>query len=255
MLSSVQSALVVILAVAASLLLVALLNRLWPSDHRKLLNDVTGWQLGVLGTTYGVILGFMLYTVWEGFSAAQIDANLEATSMLNVYRIAAGLPSPQRQAMQDLARKYESVVVEVEWPAMQHQVEDRSAGVVLDQMWKVLTTVNLDSMSVGNSVDHLQYAMSNLAERRNLRDHQRTNQLPAMLWLLLILGGVATIISSCILGNDKNWLHYCQVGALTFVIITALAAIADLARPYQGAVAVEPSAFVRALQWMQSPTQ
>ena len=73
MLSSVQSTLVVILAVAASLLLVALLNRLWPSDNRKLLNDVTGWQLGVLGTTYGVILGFMLYTVWQGFSAAQIE--------------------------------------------------------------------------------------------------------------------------------------------------------------------------------------
>jgi len=50
MLSSVQSALVVILAVAASLWLVALLNRLWPSDNRKLLNDVTGWQLGVLAT-------------------------------------------------------------------------------------------------------------------------------------------------------------------------------------------------------------
>jgi hypothetical protein len=254
-LSSVQSALVIILAVAASLLLVALLNRLWPSDHRKLLNDVTGWQMGVLGTTYGVILGFMLYTVWEGFNAAQIDANLEATSMLNVYRLAEGLPSPQRQAMQDLARKYESVVVEEEWPAMERQMEDRSGSVVLGQMWKVLATVNLDSAIVGNSVDHLQYAMSNLSERRNMRDHQRTNQLPGMLWLLLILGGVATIISSCILGNDKNWLHYCQVGALTFVIITALAAVADLARPYQGAVAVEPSAFTRALQSMQSPTQ
>ena len=255
MLSSVQSALVVILAVAASLLLVALLNRLWPSDNRKLLNDVTGWQLGVLGTTYGVILGFMLYTVWQGFSAAQIDANLEATSMLNVYRLAEALPPPQRQAMQDLARKYEAAVVEEEWPAMARQTEDRAAAVVLGKMWKVLAAVNLDSTTTGNSVDHIQYAMSDLAERRNMRDHQRTNQLPGLLWLLLVLGGAATIVSSCILGNDKRWLHYCQVGALTFVIITALAGIADLARPYQGAVAVEPSAFIRALQSMQEPTQ
>jgi hypothetical protein len=255
MLSSVQSTLVVILAVAASLLLVALLNRLWPSDNRKLLNDVTGWQLGVLGTTYGVILGFMLYTVWQGFSAAQIDANLEATSMLNVYRLAEGLPPPQRQAMQNLARKYEAAVVEEEWPAMQRQTEDRAAAVVLGEMWKVLAAVDLDSTVTGNSVDHIQYAMSDLAERRNMRDHQRTNQLPGLLWLLLVIGGVATIVSSCILGNDKRWLHYCQVGALTFVIITALAGIADLARPYQGAVAVEPSAFIRALKSMQSPTQ
>jgi hypothetical protein len=255
MLSSLQSTLVVILAVAASLLLVALLNRYWPSDNRKLLNDVTGWQLGVLGTTYGVILGFMLYTVWQGFSAAQIDANLEATSMLNVYRLAEGLPSPQRQAIQNLARKYETAVVEEEWPAMERQTEDRAAVAVLDEMWKALAAVNLDSTNTGNSVDHIQYAMSDLAERRNMRDHQRTNQLPGLLWLLLVLGAVATIVSSCILGNDKRWLHYCQVGALTFVIITALAAVADLARPYQGAVAVEPSAFIRALQSMHSPTQ
>ena len=253
MLSSVQSALVIILSVVSALLLVALLNRLWPIDSRKLLNDVTGWQLGVLGTTYGVILGFMLYTVWEGFRAAQIDANLEATSMLNVYRLADGLPSPQRETMQDLARRYEVVVVEQEWPAMQHQIEDRAASVVLGNMWRVLASVKIDSISTGNSVDHIQYAMSNLAERRNMRDQQRTNQLPGLLWLLLVLGGAATIVSSCILGNDKKWLHYCQVGALTFVIVTALAGIADLARPYEGAVAVEPSAFVRAVQGMTPP--
>ena len=255
MLSSVQSALVIIFSVVSALLLVALLNRLWPIDSRKLLNDVTGWQLGVLGTTYGVILGFMLYTVWEGFRAAQIDANLEATSMLNVYRLAEGLPSPQRETMQDLARRYEVVVVEQEWPAMQHQIEDRAASVVLGSMWRVLASVKIDSISTGNSVDHIQYAMSNLAERRNMRDQQRTNQLPGLLWLLLVLGGGATIVSSCILGNDKKWLHYCQVGALTFVIVTALAGIADLARPYEGAVAVEPSAFVRAVQAMKPPPE
>jgi Protein of unknown function (DUF4239) len=254
MLSSFQSAVVIVLSVAGALLLVVLLNRLWPIDHRKLLNDVTGWQLGVLGTTYGVILGFMLYTVWEGFRAAQIDANLEATSMLNVYRLAEGLPSPQQEAMRDLAKKYEAAVVNQEWPAMQRQQEDRAASVVLGKMWRVLASVKVESMAIANSVDHIQYAMSNLAERRNMRDQQRTNQLPGLLWLLLVLGGLATIVSSCILGNDKKWLHYCQVGALTFVIITSLAAIADLARPYQGAVAVEPSAFVHALESMERPS-
>src|SRR5258708_28987828 len=118
MLSYAQSSLLVIAAMMMSVVIVALLNRAWPISSRKVVNDVTGWQLGVLGTTYGVILGFMLFTVWGGFRAAQIDANLEATSMLNVYRLAAGLPSPQRQEIRDLARMYESVVVAVEWPAL-----------------------------------------------------------------------------------------------------------------------------------------
>jgi hypothetical protein len=253
MLNSFQSAFVIVASVASALFLVAVLNRLWPSDNRKLLNDVTGWQLGVLGTTYGVILGFMLYTAWEGFRAAQSDANLEATAMLNVYRLSSGLPAAEKAAIQELARKYERVVVNQEWPAMQRQTEDFAASLVLTRMWDVLGATKTESVLESNSIDHIQYAMSNLAERRNMRDEQRSNGVPALLWALLVLGGGATIVSSCILGNDKKWLHYCQVGALTFLIVTTLCAIADLARPYEGAVAVQPSAFIRALEIMQMP--
>lgn len=252
MLSYTQTSIVICLSVAGALLLVTILNRLWPIQNRKLINDVTGWQLGVLGTTYGVILGFMLYTVWEGFRAAQVDADLEATSMLNVYRVAGGLPSPQKERIRELARRYESVVVNEEWPAMQHQQEARPATAVLGEMWQVLETAKPETAIVTNSIDHIQYAMSNLAERRNMRERQRSDQMPSLLWVLLVLGGGATIVSSCLLGNDKRWLHYCQVGALTFVVVTALSAIADLARPYEGAVAVQPTSFVLALKAIES---
>lgn len=135
---------------------------------------------------------------------------------------------------------------------MQRQKDDRAAAIVLNEMWQVLETATPDARIATNSIDHIQYAMSNLAERRNMRDRQRSNQMPSLLWVLLVLGGGATIISSCLLGNDKKWLHYCQVGALTFVVVTALTAVADLARPYEGSVAVQPSAFVQATEAMKA---
>ena len=135
---------------------------------------------------------------------------------------------------------------------MEHQQEDRAAAGVLRQMWEVLGSATPQTEPATNSVDHIQYAMSTLAERRNMRDLQRSNQIPTLLWLLLVIGGGATIVSSCLLGNDKKWLHYCQVGALTFVVVTTLATIADLARPYEGAVAIHPQAFVYALRSMDA---
>jgi hypothetical protein len=250
MLSYAQSSLLICLSIIAALLLVAALNSLWPTTSRKMINDVTAWQLGVLGTTYGVILGFMLYAVWEGFRAAQIEANLEAASMLNVYRLASSLPSPQRESVQELTRRYETVVVNEEWPAMAEQREDRAGVGVVNQMWAALGSVAPKTELETNSVDHIQYAMSTLAERRNMRDLQRSNQMPTLMWLLLVIGGGATIVSSCLLGNDTKWLHYCQVAALTFVVVTTLATIADLARPYEGAVAIHPQAFLYALKSM-----
>jgi hypothetical protein len=84
-----------------------------------------------------------------------------------------------------------------------------------------------------------------------LRQEQHENRLPGVLWMLLIVGGAMTVLSSCLLGNDKKWLHYCQVMALTFVVAVTLASIADLARPFEGAVAVQPIPLQRALVIMQ----
>jgi hypothetical protein len=247
MLSYGQSTFAVVLSIIAAMLVVALLNRFWPIENRKIINDVNAWQMGVLGTTYGVILGFMLLTVWTDFRTAEIDVALETASLVNIHRIAAGLPSPQREIMQELTVKYADAAVNQEWPAMQAQRESDAAGVVMRQMWQTLTATQVQTMAQIGSVDHLMSALSNLAERRRLREEQHENNLPRLLWILLIVGGAATVTSSCLLGNDKKWLHYCQVMALTFVVAVTLAAIADLARPFEGALAVAPTALQRSL--------
>jgi hypothetical protein len=248
-----QSSFFVLAMLAVSMFAVAVLNRVWPISHRKLVNDVTGWQLGILGTTYGVIIGFMLYTVWNDFHVAEINANLEASSLLRVSRIAAGLPSPEREAFHALGLKYAKAVIDKEWPAMQVQQDSHDSEIVIGEMWKVLNEVRSSGVNNVTSVDHLTNALSDLSERRNLREQELQVRLPVILWVLLIAGAVATIGSACVLGNDSKWLHYCQVLALTFVVSVTLAAIADLARPFEGAVCVTPIAFERAQAMMEEP--
>jgi hypothetical protein len=251
MLSYGQSTFAIVLSLVAAILLVAILNRLWPVENRKIINDVNAWQMGVLGTTYGVILGFMLFTVWTDFRAAEIDVALETASLLNIHHIAEGLPSPQRDDLRGLTVKYADAVVNQEWPAMQTQQENHAGEVVLHQMWQALIAAQAKTTIETSSVDHLTTAMTNLGERRRIREEQHENKLPTVLWVLLIVGGAAVVVSSCLLGNDKKWLHYGQVLALAFVVAVTLAAIADLARPFEGAVAVAPTPLQRALVIMQ----
>jgi hypothetical protein len=248
MLSYVESGLFVAAAMIGTIVIVALLNRAWPMPSRKLVNDVTGWQLGILGTTYGVILGFMLFTVWNDFRGAEVNANMEASALLTVSRIGEGLPSPEREAIHVLGLKYAETTINDDWPAMQAQQDGRASEQVAGEMWKVLAEMKSDGPDSG---DHLENALKDLSERRNLREEELRNRLPGILWLLLMAGAVATVGSSCLLGNDNEWLHYCQVLALTFVVSVALASIADLARPFEGAVSVSPVAFERALKLMQ----
>jgi hypothetical protein len=130
MLSYAQSGMLVVVAMLGSVFMVLVLNWVWPIPNRKLINDVTGWQLGILGTTYGVILGFMLYTVWIDFRAAEINATQEASSLLTVTRIASALPVEAREQFRTLGMKYADAVVNQEWPAMQRQEESRAGELV-----------------------------------------------------------------------------------------------------------------------------
>ena len=97
---------VIIMAVIGSLLFMAALNRVWPPEMRRIYNDLIGWQVSVLGTTYAVILGFMLYTVWTSYGEADLNVDSEANALVDVYRLADGIPEPHRTQLKTLARSY-----------------------------------------------------------------------------------------------------------------------------------------------------
>ena len=104
MLSLAQDALILIVTLGAALLFMVLLNRLWPGERRSVNNDLIGWQLTIIGTTYAVILGFMLYTVWTAYGEAQANVDLEANALRDLYRTADALPEPQRTQLKLDAR-------------------------------------------------------------------------------------------------------------------------------------------------------
>jgi hypothetical protein len=102
--------------VLGSVLFMLGLNRVWPWEKRHAHNDLIGWQLSILGTTYAVILGFMLYAVWTSFQEAELNAAWRQTRwwIFIVWR----MPGPQRTQLQTLARSYVDAVINQEWPQM-----------------------------------------------------------------------------------------------------------------------------------------
>src|SRR5271170_2875157 len=113
-----QNIIVVIVSMAASLLLMAGLNWLWPAKMRYSRDDQVGWQLSVLGITYAVILGFMFFAEWSAFTAAALNPDPEASALRNIFRLAEGLPPPQRSQLEMQTRAYAVAVLDEDWPAM-----------------------------------------------------------------------------------------------------------------------------------------
>jgi hypothetical protein len=251
MLNVTENIIVVLVTVAGSLFFLLLLNRIWPPGRRSPHNDLIGWQLSILGTTYAVILGFMLYTVWTNFGAADLNADLEANSLINVYRLAGGLPDPQRVQLQRLALSYADVTIERDWKQMADNQVPEASREINESMWKMLMSVKAASPTESTAEDHALSELSELAMHRRTRVLQSASRIPTVLWCVLIIGGAVTIGSACMFGAECTELHALQVFSFSLLISLVLVAIADIHRPFQGAVHVSSYAFRRAQENMK----
>jgi hypothetical protein len=251
MLTRAEDVVVIIVTVACSLLTMLAVNRYWPASQRKLHNDLIGWQLSVLGTTYAVIIGFMLYTVWSDYGAASANATQEASQVVKLHRLAAGLPEPQQTEMRNLAVAYTDAVLNQEWPLMAQGKVPTESDEISRRMWHTLVSLKGESYAQTNAVDHSLYELSTLMACRQMRQLQVTSKLPGILWSVLWIGGVLTLFSACMFAHESVLIHGLQVFAFALLIALALVAIGDIDRPFIGAVRVDNTAFKRALIDMQ----
>jgi hypothetical protein len=242
---------VLALTIAASMLFMAALNRVWPREKRQAHNDLIGWQLNIIGTTYAVILGFMLYTVWTDFGAANLNVDLEASALRNVYRLAEGLPEPQRVKLQLQAHAYAYAVINQDWPEMARGQTPEESHEINQAMWKTLMSVKLATPSEIVAEDHALSELSSLTEHRRTRLLQSRYQLPAIFWAVLLIGAFLTITSASMFGSANPRLHALQVFSFTLLITLVLLAIADVNLPFRGWVHVDNYAFIRAQENMK----
>ncbi|WP_158942999.1 DUF4239 domain-containing protein [Granulicella sp. S190] len=250
MLTRAENVVVLIVTMTCSMLFMLALNRLWPQEKRTLHNDLIGWQIGILGTTYAVILGFMLYTVWTNFGDATLNADLEANALRNVYRLAEGLPAPQRNLLEQQTRAYADAVIKRDWDEMYRSQIPEESHLINRDMWKTLMSVKAAAPSELTAEDHALSELSSLTEHRRTRILQSAYHLPTIFWAVLLVGGLVTILSASLFGSANPALHAFQVFCFTLLITLVLLAIADVNLPFRGWVHVSVYPFQRAQQNM-----
>lgn len=246
MIATYQSLLIVVGIVAGSLGFLILVQRIWPIEQRRAHNDLIGWHLTVLGTTYAVIIGFMLYAVWNNFELATANAEAEADCLVNIVRLAQRLPDAQREPIQVLASEYVNIMLNQEWPAMAQVKLSPASSDTFHKLWAVVTEGDIRGPMEQLGRDHIFTEISQMTEHRRLRQLQVYADLPRILWDVLIFGAVVTLVSACLFGSSDFKLHVVQVAALSLLVSLVLVAIADINGPFQGAVHITPVAFERA---------
>ena len=243
---------IIIACVGAALGFLFLVTRTSTAPSRKESNDFTGAVVAVIGTTYAVILAFTLSGVWSMFQQAQANEEQEANAVVNVFRIATQLQDANARQIQELCVRYVDNVVDREWSAMEKQQMMPEGDKMIDQFWKLVGQSQAHAQPDAIAAYQIMEELRGLTQCRRIRVMQSREHLPGILWAVLIAGGIITVAASCFFGVPNFRFHLLQVLVLTFLISLVLVAIADIDRPYQGVVKVEPEGFSFAMRTLHN---
>jgi hypothetical protein len=226
-------------------------QRLVPATSRQRHNDVAGFIYAALGVIYAVLLALVVIAVWEEYEAASETVEQEANALAEIAWLAHRLPEPEGTHIQELARPYAEEVSHKEWPLMEQgeaplmtQVEETPTG------WTLIDDIraSLQEVETRNPADEQLYAegldqVQRLADARRMRLVAAEEGIPAVLWSVLIFGGVAAIGFTYLFGLENTWAHRLMVVTLASVIGLVLFTIGAIEHPFSGGARIGPEAF------------
>ena len=206
-------------------------------------NDVAGFIYAVVGVVYAVLLGFTAIIVWEQFRHAQGGVEREANALADLYRDARVFPPEARDAVELHVRTYARLVVEKEWPAMAEGQSSDEAWTEYNQLWRTY-----HRFQPGDDNQRLWYAeslqrLNALADSRRDRLLSVRSSVPAVMWAVLIGGGVITIGFSFLFGTRDARAQAIMTAGLALMIGGVLLSIFALEQPFGGITRVDPEPF------------
>jgi len=246
--SIVYGVLVVCAVSAAAVAGLALVQRLVSSELRQQHNDVAGFVYAVLGVVYAVLLALVVIAVWEQYQRARATVESEANAVAEIAWLAHGLPDPDRQQLQEHARSYAQEVVNEEWPLMEQGMEQEGRGT--PQGWDLIDDMRATLQGVDPVTEAEQAIFSQgldqvqrLADARRMRLVQAEQGMPAVLWAVLVFGGVVAIGFAYLFGLQNAWAHSLMVVSLASVIALVLFTIGVIEYPFSGGARIGTDAF------------
>ena len=244
-----------LLLLCISMLLAAggliLVRRLVPIAVRRQHNDVAGFIYAVLGVVYAVLLGLMVVAVWEEWNTALRTVDDEANALAEIFWIADRMPNSEGNHIQELIRSYARVVVNEEWPLMERKKSSSRAWNLLDEIRSSLQGVDPSTPAQQVLYEQGFERMRDLADARRDRLLEAKHGLPAILWVVLIVGGIVVVSFTYLFGLDSTLIHVLMVAALALIISLVLFTVAALNFPFKGDITIGPEAMEQVLHMFE----
>ncbi|HSX10732.1 MAG TPA: DUF4239 domain-containing protein [Chlamydiales bacterium] len=252
----VSSLLVVVATVLICVMILRGVRKWVPIQDLKENHDVAGFMLGIIGVLYSVILGFTVVNEQTRYNEVLQTVHTEAVALADLYREASFFPPDNRDAIRASLRNYVDYVVHKEWGHSGRKSIRLESQDTMDQIWNSYYNIDLqnEKMTIwyGASISKLDTFMN----ARLSRQFSSWERLGAMMWAILILGGVITICFMYFFGLENLRTQMVMTALLTGYISFMLYLVYSLDHVFKGPQGIQPAALEQVVtlfdRWDQS---
>jgi hypothetical protein len=223
-------------------------------EFRRQHNDVAAAIFAVIGTTFAVLLAFVAMLAWEHFNEAKAASYAEAGSILDVYNASIGFDDPQRSLMREAIIGYAETVVRIEWPAQARGLSVDRGSAYLQKLNRMAVGLNPSSVADTNLQAQLLQSLMRLSDARQSRLLAASTTVPAVVWIVTIVGGALTVGFAALLGVPSLAMHLAMSAVLAISGTLVLILIIALSNPFRGDFRVSTLPFDRALAQIRAST-
>jgi len=217
----------------------------------------SGRASGVLGAARGpfaVILAFVIFVAFQGYTASRDAAGREASAVRRLFKEADLLPGLSQAQVEANLVCYGRSVIALDWPAMKDSssspVVDDTAAQIDDQLHAVHTMG-----ARGPAIDAIFADAANRDEARADRVNDGKGEIPGPVWIVLGLGALS-VLAYVILFADPAEQFVSQavmVGSVTIVTVGGLLLVYFLSHPFNDQMgSIKPTAMERTLNEFQT---
>ena len=240
--SAISFLIVSVISTAVALAGLRFVRKKYSTEVLQQNHEVAAIIFNAFGLLYGVVVAFVVFVTWSGYDDATKNLQMEANEVDDIFHIAKAFPNPANKIIQQGLIDYTASVYNDELKRMSQGDVNLHSNRAMARL--ITAFYGIDEKSISNNELYAESLkrINNLAQYRRLRIFAGKNEVPPVIWLVLLVGGTITVSYAFFFGMKNIKAQYMITAALTVTITLILFLIYILDHPFTGTskVSTEP---------------
>lgn len=209
-------------------------RRFFADDVLKENHEVGGFIFNAFGLIYAVLVAFVVFATWTEFDEAKKTVDKEASELADLYNNSKAFPVTMQAEINSAITAYIDNVINEEWKMLGEGKMSEGARKNYLRLWDVFVKQPVGEISNIPVYEESLRHLNDLGEWRRYRLFESRDNIPGIIWGVLLFGGVMTVVYTFFFRTRKLAAQLLMTSGLTVLNTVILYMIYVLDHPYVG---------------------